>query len=115
LRWVDVDDASVNLRGVAYAKGSPMRSFRGAELFNDKKVKAKMVESGSPLRVTSLWPSRAWMVLMSVPRSGVGEGGWQRNLGRYGADLFDDAGTAYCALIVIGDRLIMLERRNSLW
>jgi tripartite-type tricarboxylate transporter receptor subunit TctC len=53
---IDVDDASVNLRGVAYAKGVPDEIIQKCskvfpELFNDKKVKAKMVESGSPLRV----------------------------------------------------------------
>ena len=53
---VDVDDSSVNFRGVAFPKGVPQDIIdKCAEvfprMFRDKKVIAKMKASGSPMRV----------------------------------------------------------------
>ena len=53
---VDVDDSSVNFRGVAFPKGVPQEIIDKCaavfpNLFNDKKVIAKMKASGSPVRV----------------------------------------------------------------
>lgn len=53
---LDVDDSSVNFRGVAFPAGVPQELIdKCAEvfpvMFNDKKVKAKMKASGSPMRV----------------------------------------------------------------
>jgi tripartite-type tricarboxylate transporter receptor subunit TctC len=53
---VDVDDSSVNFRGVAFPKGVPQAIIDKCAavfptLFNDKKVLAKMKASGSPVRV----------------------------------------------------------------
>lgn len=53
---ISVDDSSVNFRGVAFPKGVPQEIIdKCAEvfpkMFNDKKVLAKMKESGSPVRV----------------------------------------------------------------
>lgn len=53
---VDVDDSSVNFRGVAFPKGVPQEIIdRSAvvfpEMFNNKKVLAKMKASGSPVRI----------------------------------------------------------------
>jgi tripartite-type tricarboxylate transporter receptor subunit TctC len=51
----DVDDASVNFRGVAFAKGVPQEIIDKAsevfpKMFNAKQTVAKMKESGSPIR-----------------------------------------------------------------
>ena len=53
---VDVDDSSVNFRGVAFPKGVPQEIIDKSaaifpSMFNDKKVIAKMKASGSPRRV----------------------------------------------------------------
>jgi tripartite-type tricarboxylate transporter receptor subunit TctC len=53
---VAVDDSSVNFRGVAFPKGVPQEIIDKCatvfpEMFNDKKVIAKMKASGSPRRV----------------------------------------------------------------
>jgi tripartite-type tricarboxylate transporter receptor subunit TctC len=53
---VDVDDSSVNFRGVAFPKGVPQDIIDKCAtvfptMFNDKKVIEKMRVSGSPLRV----------------------------------------------------------------
>jgi tripartite-type tricarboxylate transporter receptor subunit TctC len=53
---VDVDDSSVNFRGVAFPKGVPQEIIDKCAavfpaMFNDKKVIAKMNTSGSPRRV----------------------------------------------------------------
>ena len=53
---VDVDDSSVNFRGIAFPKGVPQDIIdKCAEnlpkMFNDKKVIDKMKASGSPRRV----------------------------------------------------------------
>jgi len=53
---VDVDDSSVNFRGVAFPKGVPQEIIDKCaavfpEMFNDKQVIAKMKASGSPRRV----------------------------------------------------------------
>jgi tripartite-type tricarboxylate transporter receptor subunit TctC len=53
---VAVDDSSVNFRGVAFPKGVPQEIIDKCatvfpEMFNDKKVIAKMKSSGSPRRV----------------------------------------------------------------
>jgi tripartite-type tricarboxylate transporter receptor subunit TctC len=53
---LDIDDTSVNFRGVAYVKGVPENIIKKCadvfpKMFNDKKVLAKMKESGSPVRV----------------------------------------------------------------
>ena len=53
---VDVDDSSVNFRGVAFPEGVPQAIIQKCaeafpKMFNDNKVKAKMKESGSPMRV----------------------------------------------------------------
>jgi tripartite-type tricarboxylate transporter receptor subunit TctC len=55
---IDVDDSSVNFRGVAFPKGVSQTIIdKCAEvfprMFNDKKVLAKMKASGSPVRVLS--------------------------------------------------------------
>jgi len=51
----DVDDSSVNFRGVAFPKGVPKEVIdKAAEIFptmfNDKKIVGKMKDSGSPVR-----------------------------------------------------------------
>lgn len=51
----DVDDSSVNFRGVAFAKGVPKEIIDKAaeifpKMFNHKTIVKKMVESGSPVR-----------------------------------------------------------------
>jgi tripartite-type tricarboxylate transporter receptor subunit TctC len=51
----DVDDSSVNFRGVAFPKGVPQAVIDKAaevfpKMFEDKNIKAKMQESGSPPR-----------------------------------------------------------------
>jgi tripartite-type tricarboxylate transporter receptor subunit TctC len=53
---VNVDDSSVNFRGVAFPKGVPqeiinMSAAKFPKMFEDKKVIAKMKASGSPRRV----------------------------------------------------------------
>jgi tripartite-type tricarboxylate transporter receptor subunit TctC len=53
---VDVDDSSVNFRGVAFPKGVPQEIIDKCAtvfpaMFDDKKVIAKMKSSGSPRRV----------------------------------------------------------------
>jgi tripartite-type tricarboxylate transporter receptor subunit TctC len=53
---IDVDDSSVNFRGVAFPKGTPQDIIdKCAEIFpkmfNDKAVLAKMKASGSPVRI----------------------------------------------------------------
>jgi tripartite-type tricarboxylate transporter receptor subunit TctC len=53
---VDVDDSSVNFRGVAFPKGVPQEiidvcAVQFPKMFDDKKVIAKMKASGSPRRV----------------------------------------------------------------
>jgi tripartite-type tricarboxylate transporter receptor subunit TctC len=53
---LDIDDASVNFRGVAYVKGVPQDIIKKCadvfpKMFNDKKILGKMKESGSPVRV----------------------------------------------------------------
>ncbi len=53
---LDVDDSSVNFRGVAFPKGVPQEAIdKCAEvfprMFNDSKIVGKMKESGSPMRV----------------------------------------------------------------
>jgi tripartite-type tricarboxylate transporter receptor subunit TctC len=53
---VHVDDSSVNFRGVAFPEGVPQPIIQKCaevfpEMFNDRKVKAKMKDSGSPMRV----------------------------------------------------------------
>lgn len=53
---IDVDDSSVNFRGVAFPKGVPQDIITKCadifpKMFNDKKVIAKMKASGSPMRV----------------------------------------------------------------
>ena len=53
---VDVDDSSVNFRGVAFPKGVPQEIIEKCAtvfpaMFDDKKVIAKMKASGSPRRV----------------------------------------------------------------
>jgi tripartite-type tricarboxylate transporter receptor subunit TctC len=55
---LDVDDSSVNFRGVALPKGTPKEIIdKCAEIFpkmfNDPRILAKMKESGSPVRVMS--------------------------------------------------------------
>ncbi len=51
----DVDDSSVNFRGVAFPKGVPQEIIDKAaeifpKMFNSKKIVGKMKESGSPVR-----------------------------------------------------------------
>jgi len=53
---IDVDDSSVNFRGVMVPKGTPqavidMLAANVPKMFEDKKVKAKMKDGGSPLHV----------------------------------------------------------------
>ena len=53
---IDVDDSSVNFRGIMAPKGTPdsaitMLAKSMPAMFNDKKVIAKMQEGGSPVRV----------------------------------------------------------------
>jgi tripartite-type tricarboxylate transporter receptor subunit TctC len=53
---IDVDDSSVNFRGVAFPKGVPqeiinMCAAKFQKMFGDKKVISKMKASGSPRRV----------------------------------------------------------------
>ena len=53
---IDVDDSSVNFRGVAFPKGVPQDIITKCadifpKMFNDKKVIKKMKASGSPMRV----------------------------------------------------------------
>ena len=53
---IDVDDSSVNFRGIMAPKGTPdstitMLAKNMPAMFNDKKVIAKMQEGGSPVRV----------------------------------------------------------------
>ena len=53
---VDVDDSSVNFRGVALPKGTPQAIIDKCadvflKMFNDKKVISKMKDSGCPMRV----------------------------------------------------------------
>lgn len=53
---LDIDDASVNFRGVAFAAGVPQDIVKKCaeifpKMFNDKTVLKKMKESGSPVRV----------------------------------------------------------------
>ncbi len=55
---IDVDDSSVNFRGVAFPAGVPQPIIDKCaaifpRMFQDKKVKAKMKTSGSPMRVMS--------------------------------------------------------------
>lgn len=53
---IDVDDSSVNFRGIMALKGTPdpvveVLADKVPAMFNDKKVAAKMKEGGSPMRV----------------------------------------------------------------
>jgi len=53
---IDVDDSSVNFRGIMAPKGTPQSvidqlSGRVQKMFKDKKVKGKMTAGGSPMRV----------------------------------------------------------------
>ena len=53
---IDIDDSSVNFRGVAFPKGVPQDIINKCadifpKMFNDKKVMGKMKTSGSPVRV----------------------------------------------------------------
>jgi len=53
---IDVDDSSVNFRGIMVPKGTPqaviaMLSTNVPKMFDDKKVMSKMKAGGSPLRV----------------------------------------------------------------
>lgn len=53
---IDVDDSSVNFRGLMLPKGTPQEvvdklAARVPQMFQDKKVKAKMEAGGSPMRV----------------------------------------------------------------
>lgn len=53
---VDVDESSVNFRGIALPAGSPEAIIQKCadifpRMFNDKKIIEKMKESGSPMRV----------------------------------------------------------------
>ncbi len=53
---VDVDDSSVNFRGIMAPKGTPkpvidLLADRVPKLFHDKKVQAKMKAGGSPMRI----------------------------------------------------------------
>ncbi|MBN1103643.1 MAG: tripartite tricarboxylate transporter substrate binding protein [Deltaproteobacteria bacterium] len=53
---LDIDDSSVNFRGVAYVKGVPQDIIKKCadvfpKMFNDKKILGKMKDSGSPVRV----------------------------------------------------------------
>jgi len=53
---LDIDDASVNFRGVAFVKGVPQGVIQKStevfpKMFNDKRVLGKMKDSGSPVRV----------------------------------------------------------------
>ena len=55
---VDVDDSSVNFRGIMAKKGTPasvieVLSGKVPAMFNDKKVVKKMKDGGSPMRVMS--------------------------------------------------------------
>ena len=55
---IDVDDSSVNFRGIMAPQGTPQSvidqlASRFPEMFNDKKVKGKMKAGGSPMRVIS--------------------------------------------------------------
>lgn len=55
---IDVDDSSVNFRGIMAPKGTPSEDIsflaeRVPMMFDDKKVKAKMKDGGSPMRVMS--------------------------------------------------------------
>ncbi len=55
---IDVDDSSVNFRGIMVPKGTPqtvitMLSTNVPKMFDDKKVISKMKAGGSPLRVMS--------------------------------------------------------------
>lgn len=55
-KGIDVDDSSVNFRGVALPKGTPQPIIDKCadifpKMFNDKSVVKKMKESGSPMRV----------------------------------------------------------------
>ena len=56
---VAVDNSSVNFRGIMAPKGTPpevvkLLAERVAVMFEDKKVKKKMKEGGSPMRVMAL-------------------------------------------------------------
>ena len=53
---IDIDDSSVNFRGVAFPKGVPQKIIDKCadvfpRMFRDKKVVKKMKASGSPMRV----------------------------------------------------------------
>jgi tripartite-type tricarboxylate transporter receptor subunit TctC len=55
-KGIDVDDSSVNFRGVVLPKGTPQAIIDKCadvfpKMFNDKKILGKMKESGSPVRV----------------------------------------------------------------
>ena len=57
-KGVNVDDTSVNFRGIMVRKGTSSKnisflSTRAQRMFNDPRVVAKMKEGGSPLRVLS--------------------------------------------------------------
>ncbi|MEX0730131.1 MAG: tripartite tricarboxylate transporter substrate binding protein [Aquisalimonadaceae bacterium] len=55
-RGIDIDDSSVNFRGIMTRKGVPedrleMMSEKIVEMFDDKRIRNKMKEGGSPMRI----------------------------------------------------------------